>query len=1136
MTRSEVPSSASLWNRSLPLLFASLAWACFANAEVDADRADSDAEADEKETPKWDIENPPGPLRDQPIDLTEGTWISLDISPDGQEIVFDLLGDLYRMPIYGADGSNGVHPEKLTSGMAWDMQPRYSPDGKSIAFTSDRSGKSKLAGDNIWLIQPEDGSLTQITDESYQLLNGPAWSPDGDYLVARKHFTSRRSLGAGEMWLYHRSGVAANAQGGIQLTKKPTEEKDVNEPVFSPDGKYLYYSQDVSLGNEFQYSKDPHKQIYAIKRLELATDETESYITGPGGACRPTPSPDGKTIAFVRRIDGKTGLHLFDTETGAIRLLSDRLERDMQETWAIHGVYPAFEWTPNGEYIVLWAKGKIRKISVADATESIIPFHIQDERRISEALRYPVAVAPDEFDVRMLRWAQVTPDGSQVLYQALGHLYLRDLPDGEAKRLTDQNDHFEMFPSLSRDGRYVVYTTWNDSELGSIRVASLDRGPNQESWTVTENSGHYTEPVFSPDGKTILYSRVGGGLIRSSLWSRDQGIYRVAAQGGEAKRILKKGSRPEFGAANDRFFYQLGKKEKDADNRAFISVNMDGQEAQTHYTSKWASDYRISPDGQWLAFVERFNVYVAPFVATSRSVLVGPKGKTLPIAQVSQEAGVSIRFSGDSQRLHWTLGPKLFTRELSSAYAFLEDSEALPPEEAISEQAIGFKASHAKPDASIALVGAKLVTMGDRGTIENGVIVVEGNRIAQIGGQSEVSIPSNASVVDVSGQVILPGFVDTHAHGSQATHGIIPQNNWVDQARLAFGVTTIHNPSSDTETIFASSELNKAGLITGPRIFSTGTILYGATGSFKAEVKSLEDAQFHLERMKSVGAISVKSYNQPRRDQRQQIIAAAREQGMMVVPEGGSTFMHNLTMIVDGHTGIEHTLPVQYIYDDVLDLWRGTGVGYTPTLSVAYGGLWGENYWYAQDDLWAHPRLKAFTPPHILQPRSRRPIKAHEDDYNHMNVATIAKASFDQGGLVQAGGHGQLNGLCTHWEIWSFVQGGMTPQEALQCGTINGAKYLGLDGDIGSLETGKLADLIVIEKGFDPTQEIRDSERIQYVMANGKLFEAETMSEFETPSVKRPKFFWQNENPGIGIAIPQAESCVSCPAGHIHLW
>ena len=238
----------------------------------------------------------------------------------------------------------------------------------------------------------------------------------------------------------------------------------------------------------------------------------------------------------------------------------------------------------------------------------------------------------------------------------------------------------------------------------------------------------------------------------------------------------------------------------------------------------------------------------------------------------------------------------------------------------------------------------------------------------------------------------------------------------------------------------------------------------------------------------------MKSYNQPRRDQRQQVVAAARELEMMVVPEGGSTMMHNMTMIVDGHTGIEHTLPVQTAYDDVYDLWRGTNVGYTPTLCVAYGGLSGENYWYEVDDLFLHPRLREFVPPQMLVPRSRRRTKAPLEDYNHIQVAQIAAQRVAEGGLVQAGGHGQLNGICTHWELWSFVQGGMTPMQALRCGTIFGAKYVGLDGDLGSLEVGKLADLIVIEAGADPTKQIRDSERIQYTVANGRVFQAQRMN------------------------------------------
>ena len=1079
-----------------------------------------------EEKPDWSIETPPGPSSKQVIDVSEGTWLSVDVHPNGQEIVFDLLGDLYVMPITGAAGPERF-PEKLTSGIAWDFQPRFSHDGNWIAFTSDRDGKDSKAGDNIWIIERKTKEIRQVTNETFRLLNGPVWSPDDQYIVARKHFSSRRSLGAGEMWMFHRDAASLDAMAGVQLTKRPNDQKDVNEPVFSPDGRYLYYSQDSTPGDTFQYDKDSNGEIYTIKRLDLAKGETESYISGPGGACRPTPSPDGKFIAFVRRIGPKTGLHLFDVESGSVRLIYDQLERDMQEAWAIHGVYPAFAWMPDGKSIVMWAKGKIRRINIADGAESIIPFRIKDERAITQAVRFPVAVAPAEFDVRMLRWVNTSPNGKQVAFQALGRIYLRDLPDGEPRRLTDRNDEFEFCPSWSRDGRQIVYTTWNDRTLGSIRIVSVADPQNNRQ--VTVRPGHYLDPVLSPDGRTIVFEKTIGGRLRSPLYSHEPGIYRIPANGGQPQLVSKDGNSPQFGAASDRIFLQRTKPEKDADNRTLYSVDLDGHEEREHYSSQWATDYRVSPDSSHIAFVERFNVYLAPFVQTGSSISIGPKFQGLPITKLSVQAGDWLHFSGDSNSLHWSLGPDLFTSRISDATRPVKDDEKRPEPASTS---IGFKARHSAPKDSFALVGGRVVTMGPAGVIENGVVLVEGNRIKAVGSREEVMLPPRIRVISIDGQTVLPGFIDTHAHGPQATSGITPQRNWVDFARLSFGVTTIHDPSNDTQEIFAASELTKAGLIVAPRTFSTGTILYGAAGSFKAEIETLDDALFHLKRMKAVGAFSVKSYNQPRRDQRQKVIAAARELEMMVVPEGGSTFMHNMTMIVDGHTGIEHTLPVQTAYDDVMDLWRNTKVGYTPTLSVAYGGISGEQYWYEHDDLWQHERLKTFIPPHILNPRSRRREKSPLEDYNHIRVAEIARQVVDDGGLVQAGGHGQLNGICTHWEMWSFVQGGMTPMQALQCGTLNGATYIGLNRDLGSLEKGKLADILVMEPGADPTVRIRDSERVQLTIANGRIFESKSMT--EQNSQHPPDFFWQYADNGISYPLPFSTGC-SCGRGHSKL-
>jgi Tol biopolymer transport system component/imidazolonepropionase-like amidohydrolase len=1071
----------------------------------------------EDEDKGWNVEAPPGPKSQQVIEVSEGTWISVDVSPDGETVVFDLLGDLYLMPIMGAEGSTGSFPHKLTEGMAWDMQPRFSPDGKRIAFTSDRTGASKHGGNNLWIIGINGKGLTQVTNETYQTINGPTWSPDGQYLVGRKHFTSRRSLGTGEIWLYHCGGVDAKADGGVQLTSKPNEQKDVNEPAYSPDGNYLYYSQDTTPGDAFEYDKDSNKQIYVIKRLNLETGEGQSYITGPGGACRPTPSHDGKQIAFVRRVGAKTGLHVFDIQSGAVRLVMDRLERDMQEAWAIHGVYPAFSWTPDDSHIVLWARGQIRKIRISDGTESTIPFQINDTRTVTEALRFPIAVAPEEFDVRMLRWVSVSPDGAQVVYQALGQLYIKELPDGEPQVLTTDPNQFAFCPSFSRDSKQLVYTTWNDETLGKLCVRSLETGNTR---ILTDLPGHYLDPVFSPDGKTIVFRKSGGGYLRTHLWSQEPGLYRVPTVGGNVERVSKSGSHPQFAASNERVFFSKLKRGKDADNLTLVSTDLQGYEERAHYTSKWATSYQLSPDGERIAFVERFNVYHAPFVNAGKAIEVAPEAKGLPITKLSQDAGDWIHFS-DADTLHWALGSDLYSADLTKI-----DEDAEP--EVVP---IGFKEEHAHGGGQVALLGGKVISMSDSGVIEDSAIVIQNNRIVEVGPRAEVTIPADAHVVDVSGQVILPGFIDTHAHGSQASDGITPQRNWVDYARLSFGVTTVHDPSNNTQEIFAASEMTKAGVITAPRTFSTGTILYGATGNFKAEVASVEDATFHLKRMKAVGAFSVKSYNQPRRDQRQQIVAAARDLEMMVVPEGGSLFMSNMTMVVDGHTGVEHTLPVQYVYDDVMDLWRNTGVGYTPTLCVAYGGMSGEIYWYQESDLWKHPRLKTFIPPQILNPRSRRRPTAPLEDFNHIKVASITKKLVDNGNMVQAGGHGQLNGICTHWEMWSFVQGGMTPMESLRCGTLNGARYLGLDGDLGSIEEGKLADLIIIEDGYDPSKNIRHSERIQYVMANGTIYDAATMNKIGDEVETREPFFWVSHGLGLARGALPTSGCLHCRPG-----
>ena len=1053
---------------------------------------------DEKtEEKKWDVNNPPGPSRDIAIDVTKGTWMSLDLSPDGKEIVFDLLGDIYVIPFGGGEA------KAISTGVAWDMQPRYSPNGKWIAFTSDRAG-----GDNIWIMNRDGSDPKQVSKETFRLLTQPAWSPDSESIVARKHFTSERSLGAGEMWLYHRSGG-----DGLQMTKKRTDQKDTGEPVFSPDGKYLYFSDDVTPGATFEYSKDPNTQIYVIQRLDRETGEVERYVTGPGGSIRPTPSPDGKSLAFIRRVRYKSTLFVRDLESGREPALYDGLDRDMQETWAVHGVYPSMAWTPDSKSLVFWAGGGIHRVDAATKQVTDIPFHVTGTRRVQEAVRVPIDVAPASFDVKLLRWTEVSPRGDQVVYQALGNLYIRDLPNGTPRRLTKQNDHGEYYPSWSRDGRFIVYTTWNDETYGTVRVVSAAGG---EGRVVSEKPGHYLEPSFSPDGSRIVYRTTSDGYLTTALWAGTPGIYVVPTAGGKPTLVTKKGALPSFGASNDRVFFITF---EDEGKRALNSIDIDGSDQRQHAISAFATEFAISPDEKWLAWTENFDAHITPFLRTGKSIEIGPKMSAMPLATVTRDAGEYIHWSGDSKRLYWSLGPELYSRDLKDAFAFLDGAPAKLPTAPEKGTNISFSRPYDVPSGTIALTNARIITMRGDEVIENGTVVINGNKIAAIG--ANVSVPAGAKVIDAAGKTIMPGIIDVHWHGSMGSDQLIPQQNWVLYAALALGVTTLHDPSNDTAEIFSSSEMAKAGQIVGPRIFSTGTILYGAKSPYKAEINSLDDALAHLRRMKAVGAFSVKSYNQPRRDQRQQVLEAARQLNMMVVPEGGSLYQHNMTMVVDGHTGVEHSLPVAKIYDDVTQLWGKTRVGYTPTLIVAYGGSMGEHYWYQTTNVWEDERLSSFVPRRILDARSRRRTMIPEEEFNYLEVSRVAKKLLDAGVKVQLGAHGQRESLGAHWEIWMFAQGGMTPHEALRAATLDGARYLGFDREIGSLEPGKLADLIVLDA--NPLENIRNTHAVRYTVVNGRIFDSATMNEIGNhPRTRKPFFFQLPGNETWGPAATEA--------------
>ncbi len=1084
--------------------------------------------AQEKEDSKkesWDVTIPALPFKTVNISSDEGSWMSLDVSPDGNQIVFDMLGDIYTLPITGGEAT------LIRGGHAYEVQPRYSPDGTKISFTSDAGG-----GDNIWVMNTDGSDAKQVTQEDFRLLNNAVWSADGNYLFARKHFTSSRSLGAGEIWMYHKSGGK-----GIQLTKRKNDQQDVGEPWASPDGKFVYYSEDVSPGGSFQYNRDPNGQIYAINRYNLENGEIQRVTGGPGGAIRPVISRNGDLMAFVKRVREKTVLYLHDLKSGKEWPIYDQLSKDHQETWAIFGPYTGFNFTPDDSAIVLWAQGKIKKIDINSLEVTEIPFKATAEHKIVDALRFQNNPSPDTFNPKTIRNAITSPDGKTLVFNAAGYLWKKTLPNGTPQRLTTGTD-LEYEPSFSKDGKYLVYVTWNDETMGTIQRLDLTSSKSKPV-SLTSEKAIYREPAFSPkDINSIVYREESGNGHQGYVNTKEAGIYlldvkysRKQGYTSTKKLVTKEGQFPTFNKDGSRIYYQTGGYLFGSLTKTLKSVNLDGKEARELVKSKYAQRIIPSPDDNWVAFSNLYKVYIAALPMTGKTLELDGKSTSVPVAQVARDAGINLHWSANSDQLNWTLGDAYFSTDLNEKFTFLDGA----PETTTKMDTVGIKINLTlptdKPQGTIAFTGARIITMDNDEVLENGTIVIKENKIVAVGPKNSVQIPADAKILDVSGKTIMPGLIDVHAHLGHFRFGLSPQKQWQYYTNLAYGVTTTHDPSANTEMVFSQSEMVKAGNMVGPRIFSTGAILYGAEGDFKAPINNFDDARSAIHRTKAFGAFSVKSYNQPRRDQRQQIIKASKQQEIKVFPEGGSTFFHNMSMILDGHTGIEHNIPVANIHKDVIQLWGASKTGYTPTLIVNYGGLNGEYYWYQTTNVWEDEKLLKYTPRGIIDARSRHrtmvPLK--EYDNGHILVSQSVKKLADAGVKVNLGAHGQIQGIGAHWELWMLAQGGMSTMEALKAATINGAHYLGMDSYLGSLKTGMLADLIVLDE--NPLEDIKNSNSVIYTMINGRLYDTETMNEVGNEEKPRGAFYWEMNDyaPAFDWHGITTTGC-SCEADHLN--
>ena len=1010
-----------------------------------------------KQEPKFNVDSVRGPTRTLEFSATEGTWVSVDVAPDGRTLVFDLLGHLYEMPIAGGDAT------PLTRGRSYNHLPRYSPDGKSILFTSDRSGKEEL-----WVLLRGTDSLEKVSRFDNRAMAG-SWSRDG-----RAIYVTTQDLGArGAAHRIDRYGSRTNL---------------LQNGVF---GMATHFSEHPTSGKV--YFSEPGGPIqmvgFRLRTYDLRTGEVATYIERPGGAADPIVSPDGKWLAYVHREDVTTVLVLHDLESQRERVLHT-LDRDRMESGAgtTFGIYPNMSWTPDSKAIVVTWGGTLHAIDVASGTARDIPFKAPVRRVLAETIRFPVDVPTSgKQKTRAHRWGERTPEG--VLYEALGDIWLKG--SGAPVNLT-RSAELETSPTYDAATRTVFYAAWSDDSLGAVRALSLAPGgaaPRGAPRAIATKPAQYGSLTLSPDGKTLAYLRGSADLQRGRALEEQDAFDLVLRESDAVERTVTtvpwKSSnglavrRPptiSFNAGGDSLFVS----EMERDTLYLRAMRRDGSGKRTLYAFPHASFASLSPDGKWLAYREYLRTYVTPASFAGKVVTISAYDGHTASMRVDERDGEYLRWSPDGATLTWTRGTSFLDKPLADVLA------KRPGGARATDLSLEYEV--AEPSGTIALVNARVITAdSSRRVLENATFLVERSRIVAVG--TDVTVPQSARVFDLRGKTVMPGMIDAHAHYNPdgSTLNVTEQRHQGLLANLAFGTTTMYEVYGNHLKDFQVSDLQRAGVITGSRLISTGPPIYGLRAyrpqSFRP-IRSQAEADEIVNLNADYGATALKDYVQFNRSSRMQLYDAARRRGVNVVAETAVDFQMNWTMLMDGVTGLEHTVGLTPLYSDVLRLWGATKAGNTPTLIVSYNGPAGEQLFHQAERLWDDPKLLTFFPKEDLL-RFRRPTRYFEDDAYAEEMAREVKKLAGAGVSIQVSGHGQMHGLDKHWEMELLARGGFAPAEILAIATINSARYLGLDRQLGSIAAGKVADLVILDA--NPLDDIRNTRKIDMVMLGGVL-------------------------------------------------
>ena len=965
------------------------------------------------------------------FETTEVTQADVTVSPDDRWLVFTILGHLFRMPIAG-----GV-AEQLTFGPYYDSDPVFSPDGQRIAFVSDREDSDR----NIFNLDLATGQITQVTREPWA--DRPVWSPDGRWIVYLSQVGEPRPFGGTQaLWL----ALVRQIEPGGGQAETLSPRRHISSAFYLRDGRLAWTVMEPE-GNAFR----PTTRVEVLG-VEGTVSELRSFDAFPN---RVIASPTGEELYCrcyapfaLRQVSGTSFPNLIPSaELFVVLPLPEGPPREIFPLSTVewrHNVANnreplRFGVTSDNLTLYVGDTGRIWRIQAENGVRQAVPFSARVKLEIHDPVvpRNPNLVEPGaSAPPRVVSQPRLSPNGRTLVFGAAGYLWQQPLEGGPARRLFEGTAWDLAF---SPDGRQLAYVREEDGRE-EIRVFNFD---SRESRTLGLGWG----ASWSRDGERLVFVQEEGPLERVVSATLSDGRTEILAD-------LPTGSSALFSATGEWLYFLDAQQTL---NRFQLSGSAIPQPVAR--LDRGLRDPVVSPDGRWLAFRRNADIWIAP--------LGSEPVRETDLRLLSTEGTADYAFTPDNLAMMYSVGNRVWQHSLADG----------------TRDEVPIRLEIERPTAPPVLLRRVRVLDYDAGGFgEETSLYIDRGRIRWMGSEIGKSIPPDASIVDAEGRFAIPGLFDMHTHVS----------GWQQDAFIAYGVTSIRDAGSPLNLISAWADLIDFSAGLGPRSFYAGdSFNYGAESAVgqSVAVRDVEDARRYVRRWAAQGVQFIKAYSSLSWKLRRAVAEEAHAQGLPVVGHGMSVEEITKSVIL-GFASLEHFNRQSRNYDDIMRMLVAAGTYWDPTLEAPHGNaLLLRN----EPERLADGKLRAMIPERILRNAQRNLSPVDHtmlrglwvDWLEGIEPAQRLGVKLLAGTDASDGPPGIIPGISLHWELEHLVQGGLSPLDALRIATAQAAEALGAGEHLGTLELGKLADIVILDGS--PLEDIKNTQTIWRVLKEGWL-------------------------------------------------